>query len=202
MLHIKRGILRRYRCRCWCSRMMLERHQQLESGGDNVAMNKTDPTIVPAPQAGAIQSQFSMRRFILTGQFLPSLFFSAIGVAILVVIGSIAIKAVKNHGLIPPPNTLDRYECTGSSAPFSLYYLHGTERVKIKSQMGLLEGTLSQNQFDWVGFSGDPALLGFPLPNEITFENATSLRIKSPGSSEISCLSTVDVSDRRRGTIW
>lgn len=165
-------------------------------------MNKADPTLVPTLQAGAIQSQFSMKRFILTGQFLPYLFFSAIGVAILVVIGSIAIRSVKNHGLIPPPSTLDRYECTGSSAPFSLYYLHGTERVKIQSQLAILEGTLHQNQFDWASSSENSMPLGFLPPTEITFENATSLRIKRPGASEISCSSTVDQSGRRRAIIW
>jgi hypothetical protein len=145
-----------------------------------------------------LQSPHTIRNFIFSGRFVLIAFFSAMGVAVVLVIGSIIINAVKNEGLIPPPNTLDVYECTGSLTPFSFYYLHGTERVKIKSAAGILEGTVHQNRFDWASFSGDSTMLGFLPPTEITFEDAKTLRITGPGYPEVRCAIATAHSSHRR----
>jgi hypothetical protein len=135
------------------------------------------------------------------GQLGLQLFLTAVGLGVLTVVGSIAVNAVKNDGLMPTPSTLDRYECTGASMPFSFYYLHGTERVEIKSKAGALEGTISQNWFDWRKFAQDRTLLGFAPPAEITFEDARSLRMAGPDFSDVLCVNTVDTRARRRGTL-
>ena len=134
-----------------------------------------------------IQRRFNFKSFILTGEFLPYLVLSAIGIAIVAVVGSIAFNAIRNHGLIPPPNTLDQYACSSANGPFAFYYLHGTERVKIKSTQGILEGTVHQNQFDWASFARDTTQLGFLPPTEIFFEDSASLRFRGPGADETVC---------------
>jgi len=133
--------------------------------------------------------------------FLPYAFISAIAIAVVVVVGSIAANAFKNHGLMPPPDKLDQYACEGSNTAFTFYYLHGTERVKIKSAVGILEGTVHQNQFDWASFATDATQLGFLPPVEISFEDATVLRIKGPGSTEVACSIAAQHTGERRAIV-
>ena len=129
-------------------------------------------------------------------------FFGAIGLAVVGVVGSIAINAYRNNGLIPPPSTLSRYECSGANVTFDFFYLHGTDRVKIKSKAGLLEGTVRQNQLDWGSFSTDPTQLGFMPPAAITFEDFKGLRMGGAGlPAEIACSNTTVSESGRRGIV-
>lgn len=129
-------------------------------------------------------------------------FYGAIGVAVVLVVGSIAINAFKNKGLIPPPGTLSRYECSMGSTSFDFFYLHGTDRVKIKSKAGILEGTVSQNQFNWGSFGNDATQLGFLPPAAITFEDAKNLRMGGAGiATEMVCTNTAAADSGRRGIV-
>jgi len=120
---------------------------------------------------------------------------------VLYVVGSIALGALHNGGLIPPPSKLDRYECTGTAGNFSISYLHGTDRVVIKSANGLLEGTVSQNQFDWQGFANDRNVLGFAPPKEIVFEDTRSLRLSGPDLNNVLCNNTTEATSQRRAIV-
>jgi len=129
-------------------------------------------------------------------------FFGSIGVAIVGVVGSIAFNAFKNQGFIPPPGTLARFECKTGEVPFEFFYLHGTDRVKLKSKSGILEGTVSQNQFNWGSFANDATQLGFLPPAAITFEDAKGLRMAGAGiAAEMVCVSTVAADSGRRGIV-
>lgn len=136
------------------------------------------------------KKQLSFKGVVLNGPFFLTLFFAAIGLAVAGVVGSIIVNAVHNDGLIPPPNTLARYECSAAAGAFSFYYLHGTDRVKIKSPQGIMEGTVHQNQLDWSTFANDASILGFLPPTGIAFENAGTLRLKGSDAQEISCTLT------------
>jgi hypothetical protein len=129
-------------------------------------------------------------------------FFGAIGIAIVGVVGSIAFNAIKNQGFIPPPGTLKRFECSVGGTPFDFFYLHGTDRVKIKSKVGILEGTVSQNQFNWGSFGNDATQLGFMPPAAITFEDARGLRMGGAGiATEMVCNATAAADSGRRGIV-
>jgi hypothetical protein len=129
-------------------------------------------------------------------------FFGVIGLAVVGVVGSIAFNAYRNNGLIPPPSTLSRYACSGGNVAFEFFYLHGTDRVKIKSKAGLLEGKVRQNQLDWGSFSNDPTQLGFIPPAAITFEDSKGLRMGGSGMpAEIACTNTAVVDGGRRGIV-
>ncbi len=135
-------------------------------------------------------------------ELLAYAFFGAIGMAVVGVIGSIAINAFRNQGFIPPPGTLSRYECRLADTPFEFFYLHGTERVKLKSRVGILEGTVSQNQFNWGSFANDATQLGFMPPAAITFEDAKGLRMGGGGlSAEMVCSNTAAPDSGRRGIV-
>jgi len=147
-------------------------------------MNKKDP--------GALA------RFVLRVEFIPYIVFTVIGIAVLYVVGSIAVSAIHNGSLIPPPTKLNRYDCSAPVGNFSIMYLHGTDRVQIKSTNGSLDGTVSQNQFDWQGFATDRNVLGFAPPKEIAFEDSKSLRISGPDLVNVVCNNTVAATSQRR----
>jgi hypothetical protein len=79
-----------------------------------------------------------------------------------------------------------------------MLYLHGTDRVKIKSINGALDGTVQQNRFDWQGFANDRAMLGFAPPSDILFEDAKTLRIAGPDFKEVTCTNTAEPTSQRR----
>ncbi len=140
----------------------------------------------------------SIARFVLRVEFIPYVLFTVIGTAILYVVGSIGISAVHNGSLIPPPTKLERYDCNAPFGSFSVSYLHGTDRVKIKSINGALDGTVQQNRFDWQGFANDRAMLGFAPPSEILFEDAKTLRIAGPDFQDLACVNSAEAVSQRR----
>jgi hypothetical protein len=137
-------------------------------------------------------------RFVWRVEFIPYVIFTVIGTAVLYVVGSIGFGALHNGSLIPPPTKLERYDCTAPFGSFSVSYLHGTDRVKIKSINGSLDGTVQQNRFDWQGFANDRAMLGFAPPAEILFEDAKTLRIAGPDFKDVACLRNSQVAEQRR----
>ena len=128
-----------------------------------------------------------LRSFVLSWRFVLVLFYSAVALVFVSVVGSIVVNAVKNHGLVPPPSTLVRYDCSSGNAPFVLLYLHGTERVKISSASGVLEGTLHNNQFDWGSFGNDASQLGFLPPKAISAEDPHSLTLQASDATALHC---------------
>ncbi len=137
-------------------------------------------------------------RFVLRVEFIPYVIFTVIGTAILYVLGSIGINALHNGSLIPPPTKLERYDCTAPFGSFSILYLHGTDRVKIKSINGALDGTVQQNHFDWQGFANDRSMLGFAPPADILFDDSKTLRISGPDFKDIACANTAEAGSQRR----
>jgi len=139
-----------------------------------------------------------IKRFVLRIEFVPYVVFTVIGVAVLYVLGGIALTAFRNGSLIPPPTQLKRYDCNAVGSTFSLYYLHGTDRVQIKTVNGLLDGKVQNNRFDWQGFGDDRSLLGFAPPSEIVFDDGKSLRVSGPDLKDVVCVNTVPAGSQRR----
>jgi hypothetical protein len=140
----------------------------------------------------------SIARFVLRVEFIPYVIFTVIGTAVLYVVGTIGFDALRNGSLLPPPTKLERYDCSAPFGSFSIFYLHGTDRVKIKSINGSLDGTVQQNRFDWQGFANDRVMLGFAPPSEILFEDAKTLRLVGPDFKDIACANTATPSSQRR----
>lgn len=110
------------------------------------------------------------------------LLISILSLPVLGVIGSIVY-----NGVMPPPNQLIRYECPGYTGPFSFYYRHGKENVQIRSNSGRMDGVVHYGKIDWINFSGDTAVLGFTPPQEITYDDAKSIRINGGSFLQINC---------------
>lgn len=129
----------------------------------------------------------SIARFVLRVEFIPYVIFTVIGTAVLYLVGTISIGALQNGSLLPPPAKLTRYDCTAPFGNFSVMIAQGTDRVKIKSINGALDGTVNQNRFDWQGFANDRAMLGFAPPAEILLQDAKTLRISGPDFKDLAC---------------
>jgi hypothetical protein len=140
----------------------------------------------------------SIARFVWRVEFIPYVVFTVIGLALVYVLGGIGMNALHNGSFIPPPTRLQRYDCSAPAGSFSIYYLHGTDRVQIKTANGLLDGTVQQNRFDWQGFANDRTLLGFAPPSEIVFEDARTLRLAGPDLQDVACSNTADAVSQRR----
>lgn len=97
------------------------------------------------------------------------------------------IGSIMYNGLIPPPGQLIRYECPGYTGPFSFYYRHGKDNVQIRSNSGRLDGIAHYGKIEWINFSGETALLGFSPPQEITYDDAKSVRINGGSFQQINC---------------
>ena len=153
----------------------------------------------PTPALVEIKPEPKNSRYPLSGKrnyLLPSVFpkkgalFFLIGILALpvpVVIGAIIYKSVLNKGLMPPPTQLIRYECPGLQGSFYFYFRHGIETVKIQSSSGLLQGIAHYGKIHWSNFSGDTAVLGFTPPQEITWDDAKSVRLNGGSFSQINC---------------
>ena len=138
-----------------------------------------------------------LARFVLRVEFIPYVVFTVIGAAVLYTLGTIGIGALQNGSLLPPPTKLNRYECSAAFGDFSVVLVQGTDRVKIKSINGSLDGTVQKNRFDWQGFANDRAMLGFAPPAEILFEDGNALRIAGPDYKDMACTKAVESPGQR-----
>jgi hypothetical protein len=138
------------------------------------------------------------RRSLWRIETIPYVFYTLVGVAVLYVVGSIALEAQRNGGLLPPPTKLERFECAGPGGSFSIGFLQGSDRVQIKSPNGFLDGTVSQNRFDWQGFGNDRNVLGFAPPKEMVPEDNKTMRINGPDLNNVLCNNTPEASKQPR----
>jgi hypothetical protein len=140
----------------------------------------------------------NIARFVLRVEFIPYVLFTVIGAAVLYTLGTISIGALQNGSLLPPPTKLARFDCSGAFGSFSVVLTQGTDRVKIKSINGALDGTLKQNRFDWQGFANDRAMLGFAPPAEVLSQDATTLRMTGPDFKEMVCTKAIEPASQAR----
>jgi hypothetical protein len=138
------------------------------------------------------------RRSLWRIETIPYVFYTLVGVAVLYVVGSIALEAQRNGGLLPPPTKLERFECAGPGGSFSIGFLQGSDRVQIKSPNGFLDGTVSQNRFDWQGFGNDRNVLGFAPPQEMVSGDNKTMRINGPDLNNVLCNNTPEASNQPR----
>lgn len=148
----------------------------MTQGPDNLRMNKPD--------------SHSIARFVFRVEFIPYVIFAVIGAAVVYFVGTIGMDALRHGSLLPPPSKLERYDCAAPFGKFSMEYQQGTDRVKIKSMNGALDGTLKQNRFDWQGFANDRAMLGFAPPAEMVLEEGKSMRLTGPDFKDLPCSKT------------
>lgn len=130
----------------------------------------------------------AVRQFVLRVDFIPIAVLSLIGLAVLATVGYIVAGVVRNGGLIPPPSRMLAYECKAPNQTFTLHYLHGADRVLMRSAVGVLEGTVRQGRLDWKGFDTDRAMLGFIPPSDLIEQDNGGLQLKGGEVVDAACV--------------
>ena len=143
----------------------------------HIATTTHEPLATEVPQ-----TQQAAPQVLTTPAFFPRkiavyALIALLGLPVPVVVGSIIYKSVTNKGLMPAPTQLMQYECPGAQGAFYFYFRHGVDQVQIQSTAGLVNGKLHFGKISWLNFSGDTAVLGFTPPQEITYDDAKSIRI-------------------------
>ncbi|MEF9672096.1 TerC family protein [Pseudomonas sp. PCH446] len=100
---------------------------------------------------------------------------------------SVIYVGIINAGYMPTPRLLSSYECPGFNGPFIFFYQHGKDTVRIRSSAGSLDGALIKGRLEWINATRASSLLGFTPPQEITNDDATSIRINGGSFSQMEC---------------
>ena len=109
-------------------------------------------------------------------------------VPVLAYIGySVIYVGIINRGYMPTPRLLSSYECPGFNGPFIFFYQHGKDTVRIRGSAGSLDGALIKGRLEWINATRASSLLGFTPPEEITNDDATSIRINGGSFSQMVC---------------
>ena len=130
----------------------------------------------------------AVRQYVLRVEFIPIAVLSLIGLAVLSTVVYILAGVVRNGGLIPPPSRMVAYDCKSPAQTFTLHYLHGADRVLIRSATGVLEGSVVQGRFDWKGFETDRAMVGFIPPVDLIEQNNGTLALKGGEVDGAACV--------------
>ncbi|WP_248799684.1 TerC family protein [Pseudomonas sp. MWU13-2105] len=113
---------------------------------------------------------------------------SLAAVPVLAYIGySVIYVGIINSGYMPTPRLLSSYECPGFNGPFIFFYQHGKDTVRIRSSAGSLDGALLKGRLEWINATRASSMLGFTPPQEITNDDATSIRINGGSFSQMEC---------------
>ena len=100
---------------------------------------------------------------------------------------SVIYVGIINSGYMPTPRLLSSYECPGLNGPFVFFYQHGKDTVRIHSSAGSLDGALLKGRLEWINATRASSILGFTPPQEITNDDATSIRINGGSFSQMEC---------------
>lgn len=120
----------------------------------------------------------AVRQYVLRVEFIPVAVLSLIGLAVLSTVIYIVAGVVRNGGLIPPPSRMLAYDCKAPAQTFTLHYLHGSDKVLLRSGSGVLEGSVRQGRLDWKGFDNDRTMVGFIPPLDLIEQNNGGLLLK------------------------
>ncbi|MPQ65131.1 MULTISPECIES: TerC family protein [Pseudomonas] len=100
---------------------------------------------------------------------------------------SVIYVGIIKSGYMPTPRLLSSYECPGLNGPFVFFYQHGKDTVRIHSSAGSLDGALIKGRLEWINSTRASSMLGFTPPQEITNDDATSIRINGGSFSQMVC---------------
>jgi len=100
---------------------------------------------------------------------------------------SVIYVGIIKSGYMPTPRLLSSYECPGLNGPFVFFYQHGKDTVRIHSSAGSLDGALIKGRLEWINSTRASSMLGFTPPQEITNDDATSIRINGGSFSQMEC---------------
>jgi len=108
---------------------------------------------------------------------LPAVVIPVAAVTVLVMLGFIGLRVVRDGGLMPRPTALDTYSCIGFSSPLQLAFRHGMDVVQLRAGDVTVWGELLNGKIAWEEPTRAQGQLGFAPPVEIVFDDVRALRV-------------------------
>jgi hypothetical protein len=141
-------------------------------------MNQPNPSngTPPAPDAKPTGLQALFNGVVVV----PAVLIPVAAITVLVMLGFIGLRVVRDGGLMPRPTNLDVYACQGFAAPFALAFRHGMDVVQLRVGETFLYGDVVNNHITWEEPVKVRAALGFKAPTDIVYDDAHRLRLLDP----------------------
>jgi len=107
----------------------------------------------------------------------PAVVIPVAAITVLVMLGFIGLRVVRDGGLMPRPTALDTYSCIGFSSPLQLAFRHGMDVVQLRAGDVTVWGELLNGKISWEEPARAQAQLGFAPPVEIVFDDVRAVRV-------------------------
>ena len=113
----------------------------------------------------------------------PAVVIPLAAITVLVMLGFIGLRVVRDGGLMPRPTALDTYSCIGFSSPLQLAFRHGMDVVQLRAGDVTVWGELLNGKIAWEEPARAQVQLGFALPVEIVFDDVRAVRVVDASQS-------------------
>jgi|GEM_PF-2148813 hypothetical protein len=144
-------------------------------------MNQTNPSdgTPPVPPEKPTGLQALLNGVVV----LPAVVIPVAAVTVVVMLGFIGLRVVRDGGLMPRPTNLDVYACLGFAKPFGLAFRHGMDVVQLRVGETFLYGDVVNNHITWEEPPKVHAALGFTAPTDIVYDDVHRLRMLDPNQT-------------------
>lgn len=113
---------------------------------------------------------------------------SVIGVGVLMMLVTLGIRIVHDHGVLPTPATPQHYNCSAGGKAFVLEYLHGSDRIQAQLPSGeVVTGEAFSNHIEWRNAQALPEGMGALLPVAFRYESAGGMEMRTASEQPIAC---------------
>lgn len=113
---------------------------------------------------------------------------SVVGVAVLMMLVTLGIRIVHDHGVLPTPAAPQHYNCVSGGKSFVLEYLHGSDRIQAQLPSGeVVVGESFSNHIEWPKAQTLPDGMGALLPVAFRYESAGSMDMLTATQQPVAC---------------
>ena len=113
---------------------------------------------------------------------------SVIGVGVLMMLVTLGIRIVHDHGVLPTPALPQHYNCTSGGKAFVLEYLHGSDRIRAQLLSGEeVTGESFPNHIEWRNAQALPEGMGALLPVAFRYESAGGMEMATADQQIVAC---------------
>ena len=113
---------------------------------------------------------------------------SVVGVGVLMMLVTLGIRIVHDHGVLPTPAAPQHYHCSSGGRAFVLEYLHGSDRIQAQLPSGeVVLGESFSNHIEWRNAQSLPDGLGALLPVAFRYESARGMEMATAAQQPVVC---------------
>ncbi len=111
---------------------------------------------------------------------------SVIGAGVLMMLVTLGIRIVHDHGVLPTPMAPRHYHCTSGGNSFDLEYLHGSDRIQAQLPSGeVVIGDSFSNHIEWRNAQALPD--SAMLPVAFRYASADRIEMVTVAQQPVAC---------------